>query len=464
MGDIKGISYGVYLDRRIKPSRVSLHKGLKPREVCEKCKNKSICKYGNVSKFENEKIFSNNIECEEMYFTISRKASLTISRDKTTGKERKQSFTGNTKEEAISRALAAKIELEKNGGVRTITKINKTMVDLISNVIDERFNLGNIKPNTCRRKRKTLKKLQNEKIANIPIVKVKRDDIVKYLETLKPYSESTIKQIYELICMAFGQATYEHIINDNFMTGWKRVEKPKSEYKSHKRKALTIDEQKKLVNYLNLVDYKDCRHKYLLLLLLSTGMRIGEALVLDYEKDIDLQNGEIHIRRTQTKDLNGKAIIGETAKTSNGQRTLNMNNISKQIIKNILDHKIENKNHLLFCKDDKTIYTENSINSALKRIALKLDIGIYEEENKQGKLLKKTDVHTHMLRGTFATRCAEAKIAPAVLKKILGHSDITVTMQYYVDVDAEFEKSENKNVEDYLKDKDIFGIDFTQET
>ena len=100
-----------------------------------------------------------------MYFTISRKASLTISRDKTTGKERKQSFTGNTKEEAISRALAAKIELEKSGGVRTITKSNKTMVDLILNVIDERFNLGNIKPNTCRRKRKSLKKLQNEKIA-----------------------------------------------------------------------------------------------------------------------------------------------------------------------------------------------------------------------------------------------------------------------------------------------------------
>ena len=61
MGNIKGISYGVYLDRRIKPSRVSLYKGLKPREVCEKCKNKSVCKYGNISKFENEKIFSNNI-------------------------------------------------------------------------------------------------------------------------------------------------------------------------------------------------------------------------------------------------------------------------------------------------------------------------------------------------------------------------------------------------------------------
>ena len=140
-----------------------------------------------------------------------------------------------------------------------------------------------------------------------------------------------------------------------------------------------------------------------------------------------------------------------------------MTNISKQIIESALEHKITNKTHLLFCKEDRTMHIENSINSNLKRIATKLGIGIYEEENNKGQLVQKTDVHTHMLRGTFATRCAEAKIAPAVLKKILGHSDITITMQYYVDVDSEFESSENKNVEDYLIGKAIFGVDFSTE-
>lgn len=32
-------------------------------------------------------------------------------------------------------------------------------------------------------------------------------------------------------------------------------------------------------------------------------------------------------------------------------------------------------------------------------------------------------------------------------------------MKYYVDVDIEFEKTENKNVEDYLIDKEIFNVD-----
>ena len=82
----------------------------------------------------------------------------------------------------------------------------------------------------------------------------------------------------------------------------------------------------------------------------------------------------------------------------------------------------------------------------------------YEEENSKGKKVTRTDIHTHMLRGTFATRCAEAKIAPSVLKEILGHSDISITMKYYVDIDNDFIKSENKNVVNYLIDKNIFGV------
>ena len=457
---IKGITSGTYLLKRTKDKNLKLSS----KEICNRCKFKNTCKYRSISKFENGKVFNNNVECEYFYFIISPKAILTIGRDITTGRVMTKTFVGKNETEAFQKALNEKLKLDQNGGIKIITKSNKTIADLVGNVLKEDFKLGKIKQATFKRKTDTLKKLQKEKFTNIPITKVKRDDVIKYLESLKSYSKSTIKQNYELICMAFGQASYENIITDNFMTGWKRVEKPKSEYKSHHRKSLTIDEQRKLVDYLNSVSYEQCPNKYLFLLLLTTGMRVGEALVLDYEKDIDLINGKIYIRKTQTKNISGKAIIGETAKTENGERTLTMTNISKQIIESAIKHKIENKNHLLFCKKDKTMHIENSINSNLKRIAIKLGIGIYEEENKKGQLIQKTDVHTHCLRGTFATRCAEAKIAPAVLKKILGHSDIKVTMQYYIDVDSEFESSENENVEKYLIGKEIFGVNFSSES
>ena len=78
--------------------------------------------------------------------------------------------------------------------------------------------------------------------------------------------------------------------------------------------------------------------------------------------------------------------------------------------------------------------------------------------NSKGKKVTRTDIHTHMLRGTFATRCAEAKIAPVVLKEILGHSDISITMKYYIDIDTDFIKAENKSVVNYLINKNIFGV------
>lgn len=457
MNTIEGISYGLYLNKKIQSNKKQQFKNLTASEVCKQCENFNICKYGKLKKFEKEKIFENNLECPYLYFSINRKATLTTIRDKTTGKETKKSFSGATKEEAISKAIAKKVEIEQNGGIRVITKSNKTMAELITELLNEDYRLGKIKESTYKRKLDTLKKLKLENFTNKPISKVTRDEVINYLESLRNYSKSTIKQNYEEICMAFGKAKYENIISYNFMEGYNRVEKPKSNFTKKERIALTIEEQKILVNYLTNIDYSKCRHKYLLLLLLFTGMRVGEALALDYENDIDLALGTITIRRTVTKDKNGKYILGQTTKTSNGIRVLHLNNISKQILEKAYNHKIINKEHLLFCSDNKTLYAPNTINSFFKRLAINLDLGIIETKSKNGKIIKNTDVHTHMLRGTFATRCAEAKIAPAVLKKILGHKNITVTMKYYVDVDKEFEISESQNVETYLMSKDIFA-------
>ena len=355
-----------------------------------------------------------------------------------------------------------KLDLDKNGGPRIITKSNKTFVELVKALIDEQYKLKKIKPSTYKRKSDTLKQIAKESFANKPITKVAREDVVNYLSKIVNYSQSTIKQNYELLCMGFADAKYQGIIKENFMEGYKRVEKPKSEYESKERKSLTIQEEKTLAQYLNTISYEKCPNKYLFLLLLITGMRIGEALTLDYEKDINLEENTIDIKRTLTKDIHGKVTIGETTKTDCGRRIIKMNAISRQIIEKALEHSIKNKNHLLFCQKNGKMHIENSINSCLKRIAIKLDIGIYDDINKAGKKVKNTDVHTHMLRGTFATRCAEAKIAPIVLKQILGHKDIETTMKYYIDVDTEFIQSETDNAIQYLVDKKIFGVELPE--
>lgn len=153
---IKGITAATYLDKRLKDKSIKISK----KEVCNNCQNKDICKYRNISKFENGKVFNNNVECEKFYFITIPKAILTIGRDMTTGKTTTKTFVGKDEQEAYNKALTEKLKLEENGGIKIITKTNKSIIDLVTSVIDEDYRLGNIKKATRKRKLDTMKNLQ----------------------------------------------------------------------------------------------------------------------------------------------------------------------------------------------------------------------------------------------------------------------------------------------------------------
>ncbi len=441
----KGITVGTYIYKK--------SKGKYDESICVNCKkNKNIDKVGQYELCKN---------CSKFYISKTCKAVLTVGKDQITGKTLRKSFVADTEEEALKKALQYKLNVDANKESKTVVRSNKTLVDFVKPFIEEQFKLNLIKGSTYKRKMDTLKQIQGAAFSKKPIEKVTREDVVNYLATLKSYSRTTIKQNYELLSIGFGEACHKAVIKENFLSGYKKIEKPKSEYNGHHRISLTIDEQRKLIEFLNGVSYSKFKHKDLILLLLSTGMRVGEALVLDYMEDIDLEKGTITIRRTQTKSTDGESIIGDSTKTFSGYRVLDLNDISKKILEEAVKHIIPNKFHLLFYNPKNLkygLYEEGSVNSALKRVGLKLGIGLYKVETFEGVKVTRTDLHTHMLRGTFATRCAEAKIDPNALKEILGHSDISITMRYYIDIDNDFIKSENKAVVNYLIDKNLFDM------
>lgn len=79
-----------------------------------------------------------------------------------------------------------------------------------------------------------------------------------------------------------------------------------------------------------------------------------------------------------------------------------------------------------------------TVNSEMKRLCKKHNI-------------RKGNVNTHMLRHTFATRAIEADVQAVVLKKILGHADISTTLNTYSHVFEEFETRSTEKIENYLK-------------
>ena len=449
MSKINGITYGTYPSIRPKKNV--------DKSVCENC---NICKskpYQLANSLERMHICKNS-GCNLFYFSQTSKATVILGRDTITGKELKKTFVADTEEEALNLALEAKLNIDKNGGPRIINKTNLSIIDIAKPLYMEDYKLHKINSNTHSKNNTNFKMIEMESFTTKPINKVSRMEIIDYLNELAEYSPTTIKERYRIIKRAFDYAYSQNMIRDNFMSGYNAIEKPRTKVTKVVPNviALTLDKERQLVDYLETTPIYKCKHKNLFLLLLTTGMRIGEALSLDYKKDIDLENKTITISKTITKDEDGKDCIGLDTKTPTGRRTIHLSDIALKYLNECLAHVKKNKFNLLFYNPANTtggFYAEGTINSAIKRIAFKLDIYLYVDLD--GKT--KTQVHTHMLRGTFATRCAEAKMPPIVLQKILGHADIQITNKYYIDVDRHFIDSENENFVNYMKEHNLFN-------
>ena len=61
----------------------------------------------------------------------------------------------------------------------------------------------------------------------------------------------------------------------------------------------------------------------------------------------------------------------------------------------------------------------------------------------------------HILRHTFTTRLCEAGVNVKIIQDVLGHSDISTTMNIYADATKEMKDKEFSTFEEYLRNKSI---------
>lgn len=428
----KGYTVGTYI---IKSEKKNSELPICP--ICKNCKDRSICKNRKdkkeMNKCEKCKNCKDAEKCDKFYINEQHKATLTIGKDIETGEAIRKSFTAKTQEEALDKMYKYKLEMKKSGKTIEIKKTEKTIAILAQEIEDSKYRMGKTKANAYNTNMSTLARIKKHKFANIPIEKVTKKQIEDFLQLEREKSNSTIKKDFRMLKYVYEYANYKLYLVTNFFEGINCIEMPKSLKEDKDVVALTITEQNKLEDYLAAHPSK---HKNIILLCLYTGIRIGEALALNYNEDIDLENKMLRINKTLTKDINKKTIIGP-AKTKNGKRNLEINVLTEDIIKEALKAKIENKNQVLFCQENKKLYEDNTINSAFKRICKNAGI------NKP--------VNTHMLRHTFATRCIEAGVDLPVLQKLMGHANIETTINTYGDIYNYYKQKETQKVIDYLK-------------
>ncbi len=311
-----------------------------------------------------------------------------------------------------------------------VDKDDITLEKVISNFIEYKHNTGITSDRTYLRNKDSLTHLKKCcSFLNKPIQKITAIEIKEDLPNFTQYSQNTINKDFELLKKGFQIAMNDRILTYNVMD---LISKPKSKKETIPVEALTVDEQVKLINYLN-----SNPHKYndAILLMLYTGIRVGECLSLTWN-DIDLKNKTLRIERTLTRDHKDRVILGKTTKTQKGIRTIPLSSQALTIATRIKNKtKISNIYNLIFYDDG--LINPNALNSYLHRIN--------EVQNIAPKL------HNHMLRHTFATRCIEAGMSAKVLQKNLGHSKISTTLDTYASVFDKFKLNENDKLENYMK-------------
>ena len=108
-------------------------------------------------------------------------------------------------------------------------------------------------------------------------------------------------------------------------------------------------------------------------------------------------------------------------------------------IEEALKRRKPNRYGLIFIRNNGKLFEDGQINSAFKRICKNAGLRLIQQKHKKTTASKgvhyvnymSSDVNTHMLRHTFATRCIEAGVRIEVLQKLLGHSDIQTTINTY---------------------------------
>lgn len=251
---------------------------------------------------------------------------------------------------------------------------------------------------------------------------------------------STIVKVYRQIRIAFRIAHDKGIITKDFMQSG-NMKCPKSDKANKKVTALTKDEQKQFVQYLENYTAPKGRNEYKLQLLISlySGMRMGEVNALKPE-NIDFKAGVIKVRSTVSRGADDKSFIKNGTKTYTGIRDIPIMDSLKTVLETALEQQSDNPYDLLFydAKNNKII-TTSQVNCFFQRVCKKCNIEFRGQ---------------HALRHTFATRCIEADVPPVVLKTWLGHTDIHITLDTYADVFNSMHNSSISKLGDYINNLD----------
>lgn len=327
------------------------------------------------------------------------------------------------------REKEADIENSLKSGINTSAN-SLTLLDVIDRYLKLLYTQKKLSHHTKTGYNVTVNSLKQYHLGHMAITDIRMEHCEDwFMDVRQKYRGSSIQTQISLINRAFEYAVdHDYIIKNPF----RRIKADRSDSKD--MTALTIDEMNRFLEFCK-TDSR-CRHCYeMLYILFWTGLRVSELCGLTID-DLDFDRHIIRVNK-QLQCIKATHVVTKP-KTSKGERYIPMTDTVYDCFQSVLSKRYLKGDLEPVCYDDKgnrytgfvflatrsrkTIvrgHVEEYLRNCIKR---------YNEANPDNTIRK---FEPHICRHTFATNMQNLPLK--TLQTILGHSNISTTMNHYVD-------------------------------
>lgn len=338
-----------------------------------------------------------------------------------TGKQKIKAVYGKTEKEVKIKLKQIKEEMIK---FDTPNLPKLTMSELLTSW-QTTIKKYELKPSSYDRLEQTINNNITPYIGYLQIASLTPQDIQQYINQLtdKGYSYSTIKKAYNAVNASLKMAFERDYIRKNPCIN---IKLPKQIKHLKSDIEFFTDEEAEMI--INAATYRYhtgrymYKHGYAIVLLLNTGIRVGELLALKWQ-NVDLDNRQIYICETRGQVIDREEtehryiMADRSTKTQSSCRYVPINQKALQALEYFKS--LGYNSPYVMANSNTNVVSYRNLYKVMSNIL---------ERNK----IKHGSLHT--LRHTFATHLFKNGVDVKIISELLGHSDISITYDIYTHV------------------------------
>ena len=213
------------------------------------------------------------------------------------------------------------------------------------------------------------------------------------------------------------------------------------------REAISREQMRKFLKFVH-DDVCYCKYYEVVYILFHTVMRISEFCGLTL-KDIDLENRIVNIDHQLQRTCDMRYIIEET-KTEAGKRKIPITEDVAQMFQAIIEDREPTKMEKVIDGYTGFLFYDNDGNPLVAmhwQHRFNRMVGRYNDIYR----VQMPNITPHVCRHTYCSNMAKSGMNPKTLQYLMGHSDISVTMNVYTHISFDDAEKELKRMEEFRK-------------